>query len=412
MVRTHLIAVALVVTPALAPAQTDAPPELPPPAAEPAAPPPSAASGEAASGEKEASALPASDDTTPRDFGGAFEPGELGGKSDEHVVERGDTLWDLSGKFMGNPWYWPKVWSYNPEIENPHWIYPGDQVRFYPQTDVEDGEALKEELADVSKGTWDAPTYGESDDVTVAGRIGFAGPRNLLARHDGFVTERELAESGTIEKSWEEKNLLVERDRLYIDWGNRSDVKVGQEYVLFRSAREIEHPVNGRRVGYLTQVLGSARVVDTTGPMVTAEVVRSFSEIERGDHIGPVAGAFVRSVGPKPNTGSASGVICATLEPDAGSLGQWTVVFLDIGRNQGLEEGNTLDVLRAGDGLDDDGFNPYYDSSVPAETMGKLLVLDTKESSSAALVMKALREVRIGDRVEMVPSQSAPSAAR
>lgn len=46
-----------------------------------------------------------------------------------HVVKKGDTLWDLSGRYYGNPWKWPKVWSYNPQIMNPHWIYPGDQIR-------------------------------------------------------------------------------------------------------------------------------------------------------------------------------------------------------------------------------------------------------------------------------------------
>src|SRR4051812_39898549 len=57
---------------------------------------------------------------------------EKGGKSGNttHTVEKGDTLWDLSQKILGSPWYWPKVWSYNPEIANPHWIYPGNQVRF------------------------------------------------------------------------------------------------------------------------------------------------------------------------------------------------------------------------------------------------------------------------------------------
>ncbi len=53
---------------------------------------------------------------------------------DSYTVKPGDTLWDLSGRFLNNPWYWPKVWSYNPEISNPHWIYPGNVVRFYPSS--------------------------------------------------------------------------------------------------------------------------------------------------------------------------------------------------------------------------------------------------------------------------------------
>src|SRR5947209_4380133 len=52
--------------------------------------------------------------------------------SEIHQVQGGDTLWDLCSKYLNSPWYWPKIWSYNPQITNPHWIYPGNELRFYP----------------------------------------------------------------------------------------------------------------------------------------------------------------------------------------------------------------------------------------------------------------------------------------
>src|SRR3954471_24806671 len=54
------------------------------------------------------------------------------GAPEEYVIQKGDTLWDLSQKFLNNPWYWPKIWSLNPSIENPHWIYPGNKLRLMP----------------------------------------------------------------------------------------------------------------------------------------------------------------------------------------------------------------------------------------------------------------------------------------
>src|SRR5258708_30774465 len=54
------------------------------------------------------------------------------GTPEEYVIQKGDTLWDLSQKFLNNPWYWPKIWSNNPYIENPHWIYPGNKLRIVP----------------------------------------------------------------------------------------------------------------------------------------------------------------------------------------------------------------------------------------------------------------------------------------
>src|SRR5215813_5694771 len=120
-----------------------------------------------------------------------------------HSVVRGDTLWDLSQTYLGSPWYWPKVWSYNPEIANPHWIYPGNRVRFFPSGEevparVEVASAPTEMPEDV-----DAPALMEGGDegrVELAGQIGYQ-PRNdggAQMRLQGFATSREIEAAGRI----------------------------------------------------------------------------------------------------------------------------------------------------------------------------------------------------------------------
>jgi len=351
-------------------------------------------------GPSELDYLPVAGDERARDFGGAPD-GEVvdggGAAADRHVVEKGDTLWDISGKYLQNPWYWPRVWSYNPQIENPHWIYPGDEIRLQQ----DDGAPLAQPggMPDLSRGTFQDPG---SDDVSVAGRIGVNLPRNLLAPRAGFVTEQELAESGVLAKSWEEKNLLMEGDRIYIAWGDRQPVEVGGNYLIFRTDREIAHPEGGT-VGYLTRILGTARVVEArpNAEYVTAVITRSLSEIERGDRIGPVAGPLFERIARTPNQANVDAFILATLEENLAELGQGHLVFLDRGANDGLVAGNTLSVIRAGDGLDDDGYTPYYDEELPRENIGSLVVVDVQESTAAAVVVRSIREIRIGDRVEM-----------
>ncbi len=107
--------------------------------------------------------------------------------SDSYVIQRGDTLWDLSGKYLDSPWYWPKLWSYNPQIENPHWIYPGNPLRLAPagaeapaRIEMVASDAVPpREVDDLSRGTLDrAEMLDDEDAVTVGGlyKIGGSGP--------------------------------------------------------------------------------------------------------------------------------------------------------------------------------------------------------------------------------------------
>lgn len=364
-----------------------------------------------AGGRSEVDSLPVLGDESPRDFAGApdgevIDPdledwGEFAG-SRTHTVVEGDTLWDISRRYLNDPWYWPKVWSYNPQIENPHWIYPGDQIRLGPDSGRADlRPAPTAALPDLSRGS-----FGEaatSLDVSVAGRIGYVSKGSVPAPRVAFVSDREIEAAGVISRSWEEKTFLMEGDRIYIRWEDRSAVEVGGTYTIYRTEREVEHPEEGGTVGYLTRVLGTARVVEArpNAEYVTALVVRSVEEISRGDRIGPVATALIHRVDPVPNTADVEGFILATVEEGVGEIGQGHVVFLDKGKADGLVEGNTLRVIRAGDGLEDDGFTPYFDPELPAETIGTLLVVDVQERTAAALVLQSIRELRIGDRVEM-----------
>jgi hypothetical protein len=374
-----------------APAAADAPAAEAPPA--PEAPP---------TAEAPAAAVEDGDPSRTEDFGGAVESGDSGLGGDQHRVDPGDTLWDISEKYLGNPWYWPKVWSYNPAIENPHWIYPGDEIRLSP--DGGDFEAAqKKDLGDVSKGTLDRPDYGEDDDVTVAGKIGYEGRTALRTRGDGFITAQELAESGRIASSPEEKEHLLEGDRIYLRWDDRSNLRVGERYVLYRTRAEVRHPVTGDEVGYLTQILGHARVVaaDPKEQFVVAVIERSYSEILRGDLVGPAGVKGARRIVQRPNAVDLSGTIVTALQDDATQWGQWDLVFVDRGRKQGVEEGNTFDVLRRGDGLDYDGYTPPREQGYPVERVGRLVVVDVKEDAAAAVVLWAIHELHPGDRVTM-----------
>jgi hypothetical protein len=357
---------------------------------------------------------------------GGAAAGERGGTAppDTYTIRPGDTLWDLAGRFLNNPWYWPKVWSYNPEITNPHWIDPGNLLRFYPSGEegparVTPAEAVAQEevpeeaepvreLEDLAKTNTAGPaSEEEKETVAVAGpyKIGFVAPRTAFARRDAFVTPHELDESGTIRAAFEEKTLLTLLDRPYATFRKSATVKAGETYSIYRTIRKVKHPVTGDTLGYETVILGAARVIALDDRAVKLSITAAYEPIERGDFLGPWSERPYRAVPAKRNGKNLRGYVVGTPLETLSQLAESHVVFVDLGRAEGVEEGNRFVVVRAGDPVGAPGQLPRWDNSLPTEDVGLLLVVDVKEHASAALVTRSIFELAPGDRVEMRASQ-------
>ncbi|HVI92971.1 MAG TPA: LysM domain-containing protein [Anaeromyxobacter sp.] len=352
---------------------------------------------------------------------------------DTYTVRPGDTLWDLSGRFLNNPWYWPKIWSYNPDITNPHWIYPGNVLKFFPAADeaparVEpvaaaepnaaeaepDEAAPPRELEDFSKANLKEPESAEeSDTVAVAGpyKIGYVAPKALLARHDTFVTPRELAESGAVTAAFEEKLLLSTLDRAYARFKVPADVKAGETYVIYKTERQIQHPRTGELFGWQSTVLGAGKVVAVDGKVATLVITQAFDPIERGAMLGPWTEKFLKRVERRANRQEMAGTIIGGQVDVLTQLGEHHVVFLDRGQKDGVEEGNVFSVVRSGDPYGRSPYQASWDRAFPIETIGELLVIDVKERASAALVTRSRIELLIGDRVLMRAAGQAAAGA-
>jgi LysM domain-containing protein len=414
MTRRHLLALVALV-PAAALAQT--PGTAAPPAAPPAAP---AEASRAAEGDS-LGLPPLEGSATARDDGRGSVP-----PPDTYTVRPGDTLWDLSGRFLNNPWYWPKIWSYNPEITNPHWIYPGNVVKFYPSAEeaparvepasaetpvASAGEPDEEELAepvreleDLSRADLKEPaSVEEQDAVAVSGpyKIGYVAPKMRFARHDTFVTPRELAESGQLSAAFEEKLMLTSTDRAYARFKGATGVKVGEFYVIYKTERQIVHPVSKELFGYQSVVLGSAKVVAVDDKAATVVVAQAFDPIERGAMLGPWAEKVYRPVPRKANRQALEGRIIATSSEALSTVGEHHVVFVDKGARDGVEQGNVFTVVRSGDPYGLPAFQIPWDPSLPKEDVANLLVIDVKERASAALITRSRIELLVGERVEM-----------
>jgi hypothetical protein len=322
-------------------------------------------------------------------------PTFTGAVPETHVVRRGDTLWDICWFYFNNPWEWPRIWSYNSQISNPHWIYPGDQVRLYPQ------------------GTSPAGDVSEVD----VGRTG-AGDRGPIAIRDtrperrGWFTLRQLAFvdrenlefSAQVEGSTDEKLLLSQGDTIYLSYPEGKPPRVGQRYAIYSERRRVDHPSSRKNVGAYVRVMGELEVVSVKkDKRARAIITDSADVIERGMRVGPLERTF-RDVQPTPNQTDLQGTIVAQLEADQ-LIGARQVVFIDKGENDGVRTGNTMFAVRRGDAHPPPGGRVSNrgldDRRYPARAIGEVLIVQAGKQTSVGLVSLSIMEIEPGDLVIM-----------
>lgn len=337
-----------------------------------------------------------------------------------HTVVKGDTLWDLSQHYLGSPWYWPKVWSYNPQIANPHWIYPGNQVRFFTGSGEE--PAAQVEQIEPGSGTMGEGDVGLVEPVSEE-TVEMVGPkpyqpkgRERLPRA-GFVTDRELERNGVLAKSFAETLMLTTGDIVYLQFKDRSQAVVGKEYLVYRPDRKVYHPRSGRLVGYLTLLLGRARVLQTDDPYyVRAQISYTYNAMYRGDYIGPPGEQMTLTVAPVPNTNphDLEGAVVAAIDPYIVVNASRSQVVADLGSADGVQQGNTFTIVRQADPAEQ-GVDPaaHQDPRLPMEIVGRCIAAEVKEHASTCMLLRTVREIVPGDRLVLFsPSSKASVSTR
>ena len=327
-----------------------------------------------------------------------------------HTVGRGDTLWDISGYYLGTPWRWPGVWSLNPQITNPHWIFPGDQVRLLRQGTV--------------------AAQGPTQPVAIrqqGNRLVRPSPRyprgTIFLREEAWASPEAVESSGTIVGSPDDQMLLSEGDQIYIEFHRRAP-NVGETYTIYSEAQATRG--SDRNAGRVVRVLGSA-VVDAWDPqrhLGTARITESIDTIERGERVAIVQRQF-QPVPPTPNDRDLVGHIVATPIPRA-IVGRDFVVIIDRGEQDGVQLGNRLFLTQRDDPwlhsvegqarlvrrteLDRDGdgevdYPPGADrmtrENLPVEVIGEMIVVALHPRTAVCLMTLSQREVEVGQSVVM-----------
>lgn len=311
---------------------------------------------------------------------------------DYHIVVKGDTLWDISEKYMKNPYFWPKLWQWNDYITNPHFIYPGDKISLVPPKTLARSMPVVEEAplpAEEEKGEEIARLEPAREEP--APKIKEKLQYNIRhLRSSGMISPEELEAAGHIEDARDEKILLGDGDIVYM--ALKRVPQIGEILSVFKPTIKIYHPVTGKRLGDKIVQLGHIKVTDFSEGIATGEIIESFNAISRGDRLREYE-KLPEIIGIKEARSHLEGRIVAAKE-NVSIYGQNDVVYIDLGKDKGVDKGFLFTIYRP----------PYRKGgyTMPAETIGRLLVFQVKEKTSSAVIIDAVEEIRAGEHIRAV----------
>jgi hypothetical protein len=309
---------------------------------------------------------------------------------DSYVVVKGDTLWDISGRFLQHPWLWPEVWQNNPQIANPHLIYPGDVITLVyvdgkPQLRVNRGHSNVKL----------SPTAREE-------RLDRAIPTIPIDAIKQFLTQPLVVGEGELEaapyvvESADEHLVTGAGDRVYVR--GITDTTQGR-YNLYKPGEPLIDPDTKEMLGIQAIYLGDA-TVQKFGEPATLALERTTREVGIGDRVKSVDQDEIHaSFLPHPPATDVKGRILSVLD-GVSQIGRYQVVSINRGTREGMEVGHVLRIHQAGQAVKDKVTEAPNDKiTLPDEDAGLVMLFRTFEKVSYGLVMEATRPIHVLDYV-------------
>jgi hypothetical protein len=328
------------------------------------------------------------------------------GAPERYVVVKGDTLWAISAKFLNDPWLWPDLWKVNPQIANPHLIYPGDEVSLtyvegQPQLTVtRQGETVASTARVVPSGTVRlAPQIRTTPLDEAISFVPIDAIRPFLTQSG--IVDPEVAEKGPyIFGTVDGRVMAGAADRVYV---RRMPEDGPARYTVVRMSDDpYEDPDTGEDLGYAATYIGEGQVERFGDPGV---VYLSSTRLEalKGDRlITQNLGLPTESFAPRIPKAKIDGRIIDVVG-GVSQIGQYQVVVINKGTRDGLQPSDLLLVLQAqGKGRDtESGFLGFGQGiKLPDSRAGELMVFRTFERVSYGLLLRAESEIHVGDKIQ------------
>ncbi len=306
---------------------------------------------------------------------------------DKHTVTKGDTLWDISAHFLAQPWLWPEIWQVNPQIQNPHLIYPGDIISLI----YIDGKPRL--------------TLTRSRNVKLSPKIREIADRQAipalpLDMINSFLSRNRVVEPGVLESApyilaGQTKHLLTAKGDSFYARGDFSETQ--DSYGIYRNGGAFVDPITNETLGIRAKDIGAGSVTALNDDILTLIATRSLEELRIDDRLleheeRKIDTTFYPSAPPEGTEG-----LILSVEGAVSTGGMLDVVSINLGERDGIEIGNMLSILKAGVVVKDRVQGGSV--TLPPEKAGLLMVFRTFEKMSFALVLTAELPIQIKDIV-------------
>ena len=315
-----------------------------------------------------------------------------------YVVQRGDTLWGLAAKFLKDPWLWPEIWYVNPEVSNPHRIYPGDTLRLAMGAD---GKPAAVQLVHTSgSATRLEPLLRSTALDAPIDNIPYSVIAAFLSR-PGVVT-RQQVEAAPYVLALRDRHLIAGTDNeVYV---RKLKASVGERFSVMHVGDRLKDPDGGRNLGHLATFAGTAQVTRAGDP-ASALITDSVREIVAGDVLVPDSPGAIGDFVPHAPATPVKARILAVVN-GLRLAGQYQVVALNRGSQQGIEPGHVLSARDSGNQVRNRcasiaaiGTCTAHTVKLPAEVSGTMLVFRVYDRVSFALILDEIIPLAVGDLV-------------
>jgi hypothetical protein len=318
---------------------------------------------------------------------------------DSYVVKRGDTLWGIAKVFLRDPWFWPEIWQVNPQVHNPHLIYPGDTLRLVyiegrPAILLQRGDSAR-----VLPRVRSQPLEGAITTIPYETVAAFMSKPSVLTNEQIKLAPYVLATRDL-------HVAMADGDTMYAR-GFTTPVELGTHYNVVRVGDALRDPDDNRIVGYDGIFTGAGHVTRGGDP-VTLIMTESARETEPGDKLFAGGVDVPLDFIPSPPKTKTNGRIMS-VSNGVTVIGQYEVVVINRGAIDGLAPGNVLAVWESGETVADTENRGFLNGmsrlgakkvQLPDERTGTFMVFKTFEHLSYGLIMEATNVIRVGDRVE------------